>query len=110
MCYLIRQQQLESASGGPAPHDAMGASRPRWAHAAAASLVALLALAALVLPAGQREVREAEAAGAPAAIPMKTTHARATPVAARTVLPVDDGVPTASDPGRAAASPCQHGL
>lgn len=110
MCYLVRQQQAEAATGGTAPHDTMRGARPRWAGAATAALVAGLAVAALVVPAGQREWREAEAAAAPAAMPLKTADVRATPVAARTMLPVDDGVPTAPDRAGAAAAPCQHGL
>lgn len=112
MCTLVRQQQAQAATGGVGSHDGMPASRPRWGHAAAATLVAVVAAAALVVPSGQRELREADAAGAPAVPGMKTVDvgANATPVAARTVLPVDDGVPTAPDASRAAATPCQHGL
>lgn len=110
MCYLVRQQQAETAANGTAAEDGMRASRPRWAGAAAAMLVAGLALAALVLPAGQRDMREGVAAAVPTALVVKAVDGHAGATTVRTMLPVDDGVPTAPDRGAAAASPCQHGL
>ena len=63
-----------------------------------------------MLPAGRRDLREGAAAALPTALVVKAADDHAGTTAVRTMLPVDDGVPTAPDSGRAAAAPCQHGL
>lgn len=107
MCYLARHHIA-------APEDDAATStttqtpsvRPRWVGAAAAVIVSGVALAALLAPA----VPKASAEQAPAGSQPVASSVPATPVAERSGLAPDDGVPTSTGTTKAALGHCDHGM
>ena len=112
MCYLVRQLPSELPAGEPAGTPPLPGVRPRWAGAAAATLVAGLALAAaLVSPqAGPDSVVTAKASGAPAPVAARSGKLPAGGGLEQTSLPMDDGVPAPAETSRASFGHCHHGL
>lgn len=111
MCYLARQPATETEQGVAAPTPGFDRVRPRWAGVAAATVVAGLALAAMVAPSPTAQVTQPPQSAAP--IAMRTGTVPAEPVSGldRTTLSADDGVPTSTpDMARAGIGPCHHGL
>ena len=113
MCYLVRQLPVELADGqGVAPSPGPGV-RPRWAGAAALTLVAGVALAAaLASPKAGSDRLEVAGPGAPAPVAARRSELPAASGIEQTALPMDDGVPTTADngAGRAGLGHCHHGF
>lgn len=108
MCYLIRQQHAEAASGAAAPAPTVPHVRPRWVGAATAAAIAAMALAALLAPTSTARVNEVSSAAAAPVAP----RADITPVSTggdQRSLPADDGVP-GTETAKAGAGNCSHGL
>lgn len=110
MCYLIREQQARAAErGGSAIPPSLNGPRPRWIGAIAAALIGGLAVAALVAPPSTSPpLITQDSAPAPIASTAVTVPTAA--VVERGSLPVDDGVPSASDVAKAGMGDCNHGL
>ncbi|HEX7891772.1 MAG TPA: hypothetical protein VF522_20650 [Ramlibacter sp.] len=106
---MIRQASLrtDSDKAVSVPSERPGL-RPRWAGIAAAAVFGGIALAALVPTPSPTARNEVPPAGAPATIatPMVQTAAGGE----QRSLPMDDGVPTATEFRKAAAGHCEHGL
>ncbi|WP_332825987.1 hypothetical protein [Ramlibacter sp.] len=109
MCYLVREQTAGAAEPSPTPAGQAPHPRARWIGAVTAALVGGFAIAALDAPTPQAptvQVREAAAA-----VPVAARSSVIPPAPLdRTALPVDDGVPSATDMAKARAGDCQHGL
>jgi hypothetical protein len=112
MCYLVRQLPSELPASDAVAAPPLPSLRPRWAGAAAATLVGGLALAAaLVSPqAGPERQTPTRATGAPAPVAARSSNLPATGGVEQTSLPMDDGVPTAADKSRAGFGHCHEGL
>jgi hypothetical protein len=108
MCYSVRQASLHTQSdeAASAASERPGL-RPRWAGVAAAAVFGGIALAALApSPSARTEVPPTAIPATIAATPMVQM---ATGGEQRS-LPMDDGVPTATELRKAAAGHCEHGL
>ena len=112
MCYLVRQHPSELQATDSVAPPSLQSVRPRWAGAAAATLVAGIALAAAVAvprqtATGRLDLRDA---GAPAPVAARSANVPATGGIEQTSLPMDDGVPAPAETSRASFGHCQHGL
>jgi len=111
MCYLARQPATQAEQGVAAPTPGFDRVRPRWAGVAAATVVAGLALAALVAPSPTAPITQPPQSAAPMVARTGTVPAEPVSVIERTTLSADDGVPTSTpDMARAGIGPCHHGL
>jgi len=110
MCYLIRQAQSEAERGSTTPLPSMQSPRPRWAAGIAATLIGGLAVAALVVPPPAAPLMKAKEAAAPAPIASQTPAVPTPAVLERTTIGGDDGVPSASEVGKAGMSHCEYAL
>jgi hypothetical protein len=116
MCYQIRQFEREPEPGRTTPSSSFHFPSPRWGGAIAATLVAGLAVAALVAPSqAPRLVDKHEAAAVPVAsrftAAQESMRSAAEPPAAlagKGITLVDDGVPTEFETVK--AGNCQHGM
>ena len=107
MCYSVRQASLHTQSdeAASAASERPGL-RPRWAGIAAAAVFGGIALAALApSPSARNEVPPT---GIPAAT--ATPMVQAATGGEQRSLPMDDGVPAATDVRKAGAGHCEHGL
>ena len=110
MCYLVREQQAGATEGRDATlPPSLGRLRPRWAGAIAAALIGGLAVAALVAPPSTPPLVNTQHS-APAPLASTAVTVPVTPVVDKGSLPVDDGVPSASDVVKAGMGDCHHGL
>lgn len=110
MCYLVREHAAAAGQAAQPGREGPAQLRPRWAGAAAATLVGGLALAALLFPAS---LPPAVSASPPAAaVPLQTSlgAAPATPAGAQQTPMVDDGVPGTPEVAKAAYGGCHHGM
>lgn len=106
MCYLVREQGSDARADAPVPPLRV---RPRWMGVAGATLVAGIAVAALVAP--QPTARVSDQPGRAGVVPV-AMKAGVVPTAAGgsgKSLPADDGVPTATN-DVIKAGDCHHGL
>lgn len=116
MCYLVRQQQPEAQAGGVAqPPRGFDATRPRWAGAAALTLLGGLAVAAALVttPSMAPQLQGARESGAvlPVAAQSPSRSTTGGGAVEQTSLPMDDGVPSSgTDVVKAGAGHCHHGL
>jgi len=113
MCYLVRQHPSELAAPDSVSPPPLQSVRPRWAGAAAATLVAGIALAAAVAvprPAGPERLDVVRDSGAPAPVAARSTQIPATGGIEQTSLPMDDGVPAPAETSRAGLGHCHHGF
>lgn len=106
MCYLARHQQAPLEEDAAAKTTQTPSVRPRWIGAAVAALVGGVALAAFLAPAVPRASADEATAGPQQAA---VSAVSAAPVAERSSLSPDDGVPT-SDVAKAGSGSCHHGL
>lgn len=111
MCYLIREKQAGAAEpGGATLPPSLDRLRPRLVGAVAAALLAGLAVAAIVAPPSTSPLSNVKESGAPAPRAARTVALPMAGGAEQTSLPMDDGVPSASDVAKAGLSHCDHGL
>lgn len=106
MCYLARQHQAPLEEDAATTTTQTPSVRPRWIGAAVAALVGGVALAAFLAPAVPPASAD-EATVGPQQPVVSTVSAA--PVAERSSISPDDGVPTA-DVAKAGDSSCHHGL
>lgn len=106
MCYLARQHQapLEDDAATTSTH--VPSVRPRWVGAAIAAVMGGFALAAVLAP----SVPPASADEASVGPQPVAANLPAAPVAERSPVSPDDGVPTSTDVAKSADSSCHHGL
>ena len=106
MCYLARQHQapLEDEAAGSTTHTP--AIRPRWVGGAIAAVIGGFALAAFLTPAVPPASADQASAGPQ---PVAASSVPTAPVAERSSLAPDDGVPT-TDVAKAGDGSCHHGL
>ena len=107
MCYLVREHGSEAREGAATPPVRI---KPRWVGAGAATLVAGLAVAALMAPqpTGQMGELPQRADTGPVAAEGKVLPAAFG--GDKAALPADDGVPTSPTEVVKAAGSCHHGL
>lgn len=108
MCYLARQHPApleDEAAAGSTTHTP--AIRPRWIGAAVAAVAGGFALAAFLTPAVQQPASADQASAGPR--PVAENNVPPAPVAERSALSPDDGVPT-TDVAKAGDGSCHHGL
>jgi hypothetical protein len=107
MCYLARHQQapLEEDAATTTTHTP--SARPRWIGAAVATIVGGLALAAVLAPAVPPASADEASVGP---VQPAVSNVSAAPVAERSSISPDDGVPTTTDVAKAGDSSCHHGL
>lgn len=117
MCYLAHQQQAQAQPDATVPPlEGSSRLRPRWAGAAAATLVGGLAMAALVVPSWTPPSATERDPTAPPTMVTGTgpvTLVRTTlaaPVLEQTAAAVDDDVPTTGDTLKASVGGCHHGM
>ena len=109
MCYRVRQASpsVDLAEDTRVPASQPGV-RPRWAGVAVAAAVGSIALAALVAaPLPPPTASAVQQTGAPLA---RDTSALQSTGGTQGSLPMDDGVPTATDVRKAATGHCDHAL
>jgi hypothetical protein len=108
MCYLARQHQApledESAAGSTTHTPGI---RPRWVGGAIAAVIGGFALAAFLTPGVQQPASADQASAGPQQV--VANEVPTTPVAERSSLSPDDGVPT-TDVAKAGDGSCHHGL
>jgi hypothetical protein len=105
MCHLVREPFVSTEPGRVETPPKVTLPRQRWLVAGAA-LAGSIAMAALVSPAQAPEVPKAAA-------PVATAARSAEPAGgaiARTALPADDDVPTASGATKARTGYCHEGM
>jgi hypothetical protein len=111
MCYLVREKQAGAAEGsGTTLPPSLDRLRPRLIGAVAAALLGGLAVAAIVAPSTPSATLSVKESGAPAPITARTSAVPMTPVFEQCSLPLDDGVPSASDVVKAGLGHCDHAL
>ena len=107
MCYLARQHQApleDEAAAGSTTHTP--AIRPRWVGGAVAAVIGGFALAAFLTPSVPPASADQASAGPQQVV---ANEVPTTPVAERSSLSPDDGVPT-TDVAKAGDGSCHHGL
>ena len=109
MCYLVREQQAHAAEAPAVPPSEARHPRARWIGAVTAALVGGFAIAALDAPPPPAPTVQAREAAAVFPVAARTSVIPPAPLD-RTAMPVDDGVPGATDMAKARAGDCQHGL
>jgi hypothetical protein len=110
MCYLVREKQAGAAErGGATLPPSLDRVRPRWIGAVAAALIGGLAVAALVAPPSTSPPLNTKDS-APAPLASRAVAAPMGAVVEQGSVPVDDGVPSASDVVKAGVGDCHHGL
>ena len=107
MCYLAREHQapLEDDAATTSTHTP--SVRPRWVGAAVAAMVGGFALAAFLAPSVPPASADQASVGPQ---PVAAANVPTAPVAERSPISPDDGVPTSTDVAKAADSSCHHGL
>jgi hypothetical protein len=115
MCYRVREpeRKLDNVTQVPVPPQRQSFLRPRVVGAVAAALVALVATAALLLPAPTPAVSSEKAAAATTTVSRVDKADRSGPVIEQTATTMDDGVPSAGTDVatvRSSAGHCDHGL
>ncbi len=110
MCYLIRQQQTEAERGTTSPLN-QDRLRPRWIGAVGATLIAGLAVAALVVPPSAPPLIIQKDSAGPVPVASTTVAEPTATVIEQVSARMDDGVPAAaSDVAKTGADGCHHGL
>ncbi len=107
MCYLARQHQApleDEAAAGSTTHTP--AIRPRWVGGAVAAVIGGFALAAFLTPSVPPASADQASVGPQ---PVAANEVPTTPVAERSGLAPDDGVPT-TDVAKAGDGSCHHGM
>lgn len=111
MCYLVRDKQAGAAEGsGATLPPSLERLRPRLIGAVAAALIGGLAVAAMIVPSTPSATLSVKESGAPAPISARTSAVPITPIVEQGSLPLDDGVPSASDVVKSGLGHCDHAL
>lgn len=111
MCYLYREQEAGAAErGGATPSPGLDRLRPRLLGAVSAALIGGLAVAAIVASPSTSPLLNATDSAAPAPLAARAVALPTTGVVEQSSLPVDDGVPSASDMVKAGMGHCDHSL
>lgn len=111
MCYLYREQQAGAAQrGGTTLPPSLDRLRPRLIGAVAATLIGGLAVAAILAPPSASPVLNAKDSAAPAPLAARAAAVPTTAVVEQGSIPLDDGVPSATDGMRAGMGHCDHAL
>ena len=107
MCYLARQHQAPLEDDVAAAPTQTPAIRPRWVGAAVAAVMGVFALAAVLAPSVPPASADEAASVGPQPV---ASNLSAAPVAERSPISPDDGVPTSTDVARSAEGSCHHGV
>lgn len=111
MCYLVREKQAGAAElGGATLPPSLERLRPRLIGAVAAALLGGLAVAAIVASPTASPPLSAKHSAAPAPLAATAVAVPMTAVGGQGSLPMDDGVPSASDVVKAGLGHCEHDL
>ena len=107
MCYLARQHKAPLEDEAAANTTQTPSVRPRWIGAAVAAVAGGFALAAVLSPSAPRASADEASVGPQQQV--VSTSVPVAPVAERSSISPDDGVPT-TDVAKAGDSSCHHGM